>query len=130
MHITLKSGISQNFLRPKYFAHNLLVLRLASSEIVHNILQVEFPYLKSLIILTLTLFFMLDYLAAVNYKGKLMAKERISMLWLSFIFLLRSYSDSIVTKINCSSEVIYMSLLMMLDVLMRANVLDSDQFEH
>ena len=125
-----KAGIPSNLTRPKDFASDLLVLKLASSVTVDNILRVESGDAKGQIILSLTLFFMRAHLTAINIKGSLSCKERISMLWSSFLFLLHVDGASIVTKRNWASESVSMCFMMMYQAVIRPHRLSSEPSEH
>mmetsp|Transcript_29457 Transcript_29457/g.28330 ORF Transcript_29457/g.28330 Transcript_29457/m.28330 type:complete len:181 (+) Transcript_29457:1694-2236(+) len=76
-----KIPLEQELIRPKDFASDLLVLRLDSVKTVKYILTLECPDQHSQVILSLSLMFMRSHLFAVNSRGALTAKERISMLW-------------------------------------------------
>ena len=80
-------GVNQDQWRVKYWAGNVLVLRLYSAMKVGKILLVEGQQDQTTqFALCLVLFFMLVHMVAINYKGKFQAKERVMMLWPYFLF--------------------------------------------
>ena len=85
---------------------------------------------QSQIILSLSLFFMRVHLCAVNCKGTLTAKERVSMLWSSLLFCLHVDGVSITTKRNWFTECISMVFMMMRYDVMSPHHLTSEPSEH
>lgn len=106
--------IAQDLFQPKDFESNLLVVRLALHDTVARILGLESSDPCSQITLSLSLYFMQVHLACIDMKGRLKPKERISMLWSTFMFILHVNGVSIVIKRNWASECILLSFLIML----------------
>ena len=124
------TDISNTLWRVKDFASDLLVLRLASSTTVEKVLKLKCQEPQSQIILSLSLFFMRVHLCAVNCKGTLTAKERVTMLWSSLLVCLHVDGVSITTKRNWVTECISMVFMMMRFDVMSPHRLTSEPSEH
>lgn len=122
--------IGQDLFRPKDFASDLLVLRLASHDTVAKILSLESSDPQSQITISLSLYFMRVHLACINMKGRLKPKERISMLWSTFLYILHIDGVSILTKRNWASECISLSFLIMVSDVRYPHRLTSEPSEH
>ena len=75
----ISARIKQSYQENNFLKRLFCVLKLASSVTVDKILRVESGDAKGQIILSLTLFFMRAHLTAINIKGSLSCKERISI---------------------------------------------------
>ena len=94
-----KCGVNRDQQRVKYLASGLLVLRLHYAVKVGKIFLVEIQKDQTTqVALCLVLFFMRVHLFPVICKGKIQAKERVMMLWSSFIYFLRIDGVHITTK--------------------------------
>ena len=125
-----KAEIAHDLFRPAYISSNYLVLRLASVDIVHDILTLDFPYSCSQIILSYTLLSMWEHLASVNIKEGLTSKERICMLWSSYFFVLHVYRFGITTKRKRTYESVSLPLLIMPNEVIRPHHLTSVPSDH
>eukprot|EP00957_Ditylum_brightwellii_P130299 9939555-Ditylum_brightwellii.AAC.1 len=70
------------------------------------------------------------HLTTVNCKGSLTAKEHISVIWLSFLFLLQTDGVSIDMKQNWATECISMLFMIMLELVVRLDWITSEPSEH
>jgi hypothetical protein len=125
-----KAVITQELYRVKDFASDLLVLKLASSATVATIIDLPGQDLQTQVILSISLFFMRVHLCSVNCKGKVNAKQRVSMIWSSFLYLLHVDGVSIITKRNWATETVSLCFVMMRDDIMRPGRSASELSEH
>ena len=125
-----KAEISHDLFRPAHFASEYFVLLIESVDTIHDILPIYCSDQYSQIILSCTLLLMRVYLASVNTKGGLTSKQKISMLWSSYILLLHVDGLIIKNKSNWTCEIISLSLLTMLNEVIRPHHLTSELSEN
>ena len=90
--IIKKYGFNQDKWQVKYWASDILVLHLYSTVAVGKIFSVEGQQDQTIqVALCLVLLFMRVNLVSVNFKGTIQARERVMMLWSSFLFFLHVY---------------------------------------
>lgn len=127
----MKKVVPQECFRPKDFASDKLILDLNNVETVQKILSLEgYQDSRSLVVTCLNLFFMRTHLFAVNSKSCLLPKERVFMLWHSFLWFLHIDGVSIITKKNFLSECVSLSFLILRDDVSEPHLLTSEPSEH
>ena len=106
------SGISKNLWRPKDFASDILVLKLASSETVKKLTGIIMigDYLETFFSLCTSLYFLRLGLYAVNTKV-LASNMRVYFLWCCMILITSIKNICIITKSNIVTSTIGMSFL-------------------
>ena len=113
------------------FAPNLLVLQLASYKTGEQILSLtHLPDPKSYFALLASLFFMRVYLFAINCKGNLNKKTRVTLIWSLLIFLLHVDGVHHATKKNWIIFSVLMSFLILRHNMVRPHRATSKPIKH
>ena len=123
-------GINQELYIVKDFASDKSVLELNSSNTVAKILGLEGQDTATQLTLALNLFFMRVHLFAVNCKGKLQPRERVTMLWSSLLFFLHIEGVHPTTKKNWIMECVGLSFLILRSDVCQPHRLTSEPSEH
>ena len=125
-----KAEIAYDLFIPACFERDSPVLRITPVDTVQDILAPDCPDPHSQTILSCTLLFTREHLESVDTKEGLKEKELIYMLWYSYILLLHVDGLIIKNKSNWTCEIISLSLLTMLNEVIRPHHLTSELSEN
>ena len=124
------ASIKKEAIEVKDFASDVLVLDLYSSTTVQKVLQLQREDPETQLTLCFMLFFMRAHLFAVNSKGVLTSKQRVTMLWSALIFFVHVDGAHITTKRNIINEIIGMCFLILREDVIQPHRLTSEPSEH
>ena len=124
------ANIAKELVYIKDFASDLLVLRLASSETVQEIMELLVSDTKSVCATCVTLLFMRAHLYGVNCEANLSPKTRVYLTWSSLIFMLHIDGVHVTTKRNWIVASISLCFLYMRSDVRLPHRLTSETSEH